>query len=100
MGPAVAVSNGTIATLLKEALTLANIRALGGSTRKADATNAASQGASIRTIMEAGDWAHISTMYGHYIRCLPRKVLVRILVQTSASIQDMNVAKIATDNPC
>ena len=46
--------------------------------------------------MEAGDWGHISMMYGHYIRCLPREVLVRILGQTSASIHGVNVAKIAT----
>ena len=99
MGPAVAVSNGTIGSWLKETLTLAKIRASGGSTRKAAATYTASQGASIRTIMEADDWAHTSTMYGHYIRWLPKEILVRIQVQTSASIQEVNVAKIATDNP-
>ena len=49
--------------------------------------------------MEAGDWAHPSTLYGHYIRCLPREVLVRILEATSASIQEANVAKVATDQP-
>ena len=100
MGPVVAVFNGTIASWLKETLNPANIRALGGSTRKAAATYTASQRASFRTIMKAGDWAHTSTMYGHYIRCLPREVLVRIWDQTSASIQGVNVAKIATDNPC
>ena len=67
MGPAAAVSNGTIASSFKEILTLANIRASKGSTRKAAATYVVSQGASIRTIMEAGNWAHISMMYGHYI---------------------------------
>ena len=80
-------------------LGLANTRASRGSTRKAAATYVASQGASIRTIMEAGDWAHTSTMYGHYIRCPPREILVRILQQTSAGIQGVNVAKISTDNP-
>ena len=63
------------------------------------ATYTDSQGASIRTIIEAGDWAHTSMMYGHYIRCLPREVLVRILEKTSASIQGVNVAKIATNSP-
>ena len=37
MGPAVAVSNATIVSWLKETLILANIRASGGSTRKAAA---------------------------------------------------------------
>ena len=85
MGPA--VSNGRVASWFKETLTLANIRASRGSTRKAAATYAASQRTSIKTIMQAGDWAHTSTIYGHYIRCLHREVLVRILEQTSASIQ-------------
>ena len=79
MGPAVAVSNDTIVSWLKETLTLANIRASGGSTRKAATTYVASQGTLIRAIMEAGDWAHSSMMYWHYIRCLPKEVLVRIL---------------------
>ena len=96
---AIAVSNGTIAIWLKETLTLANIRVSGGTTRKAPAIYKASQGASIRTIMEAGDCTHTSMMYGHYIRCLSREVLVRILEQTSVSIQGVNVAKIARDNP-
>ena len=39
-------------------------------------------------------------MYGHYIRCLPKEVLVRILEQTLGTIQGVSVAKIATDNPC
>ena len=81
MGPAVAVSHGTIASWLKEMLTLANTRASGGSTRKAATTYAASQGASVRSIMETGDWAHTSTMYGHHTRCLPKEVLVRVLKQ-------------------
>ena len=100
MGPAAVVYYGTIASWLKQTLTLANIRASGGSTRKATATYVYSQGAFIRTIMEAGYLAHTSTMYGHYIRCLPREVLFRILEQTSASIQEVNVAKIARANPC
>ena len=86
MGPAVAASNGTIASWVKETFNLANIRISGGSARRAAATYAASQGASIRTIMEPGDGAHTPMMYGHYIRCLPKEVLVRILEQTSASI--------------
>ena len=48
MGPAVAVSNGTITSWLKKILTLANIKASGGSTRKAATTYTASQGVSIR----------------------------------------------------
>ena len=37
--------------------------------------------------MEVGDRAHTSTMYVHYIRCLLRKVLVRIIEQALGSIQ-------------
>ena len=99
MGQAEAVSNGTIASWLKETLTLGNIRASGGSTRKAAATYVDSQGASIWAIMEPSDWAHTFMMYGQYIRCLPREVVVRNLQQTSDSIQGVNVAKTATDNP-
>ena len=69
---------------------LAKIRASGGSTRKTATSYAASQRALIKTIMEAGDAAHTSTMYshyithtstmyGHYIRCLSGEVLVRII---------------------
>ena len=53
MGLGVVTSNGTIASWLKETLTLANIRVSDGSIRKAAATYAASQGASNRMIMEA-----------------------------------------------
>ena len=79
MGPAFAILNTTIANWLKETLILANIRATEGSTRNAVVSYAASQGASINTIIEAGDWAHISTMYGHYIKCLHGEVLFRII---------------------
>ena len=89
----------TIASWLKETLTLANSRASGGSTRKVAATYAARQGASLKTIMESGDWSYTSKVYGHYIRCLPRELQVRILEQTSACIQGVNVEKIATNNP-
>ena len=58
---------------------------------KAAGSYAASKEASARMIMEAGDGAHTSTMYGHYIRCLPREVLVRILDQMLVSIQGVNV---------
>ena len=99
MDPSVAVSNGTITSWLKETLTQVNIRASGGSIRKAAATYAAIQGASIRTIMKAGDWVHTSMMYGHYLGCLSREVLVRIMEQTSGNIQGINVTKIAIYNP-
>ena len=91
--------NGTIASWLKETLTLANIRALGGSTRKAAVTYVASHRVYIRTIMETCDWVHTSMMYWYCIRCLPKEVLIRIWEKTSASIQGLNVAKIARDNP-
>ena len=86
MDPALAVSNSTMANWLKETLIPPSIRALGGSTRKVATSYTASQGASIKTIMEAGDWPHTFTMYGYYIRCLPRVVLARITEQTSGSI--------------
>ena len=46
--PAVTVSNGIIASWLKETFTLANIRASEGSTMKAAATYVINHGASIR----------------------------------------------------
>ena len=84
MGLTVAVSNATTASKLKETLTLANIRASGVSTRKTVTSFGTTHEASIRTIMEAGDLAHTSTMYGYYIRCLPREVQIRILEHWSA----------------
>ena len=99
MGLTVAGSNATIASGLKDTLILASIRASEWSTKKATAAYAASQGDSIRKSKETDDRAHVCTMYGHYIRCLPREVLVRILEQTLASIQGVKVAKKATDSP-
>ena len=93
MGPALVVSKDTIAHWPKKTLTLANVRAPGGSIRKAAATHAACQGVSIRTIMEADEWAYTSMMDEHYIIGLPRGVLARILEQTSASIQEVNMVK-------
>ena len=99
MGLALAVSNATVTSWLKDNLTLANIRTSGGSTIKAATFFAASHGASMRTIMEDGDQAYTSSIYGHYNRCLPREVLVRILEETSANIQGVHVARIVADNP-
>ena len=82
MGLVTAISNSKITSWLKETLTLANSRALEGSCGKATVPYAASQGAPIKTIMGAGDWAHTSTMYGHHIRCLPREVLAKVIEQT------------------
>ena len=56
------------------------------------------QGASIKTIMGAGDCAYTFTMFGPYTRCLPREVLVRILKQTSGSIRGVNVATMVADS--
>ena len=96
-GNAIAVTNGTIATWLTETLKLANIKALGGSTRKASASWAASKGVSIKTILEAGDWAHASTAYRHYIKCLPEAVAQRIAEQISGSIQANVVGQLDVD---
>ena len=104
MGPAVAISSGTIAIWLKDTLILANMRASGGSTRKAAATCEDSQGASLRTIMETCDWAHTSIMYGHYIRCLPKKVLVRIPEKHQIAFKELmrqrNLHTTHTDKEC
>ena len=62
IGPVISFSNAMIAKCLEKTLTLANIRASGGSTRKAVIFYPVSQGASIKTIMEAGDWVDTSTM--------------------------------------
>ena len=56
----------SISSWVKETLILANIRASGSSTRKAAMSYAASQGASIKTIMEVDDWAHIYYIWTLY----------------------------------
>ena len=96
-GNAIAMTNGTIATWLTETLKLANIKASGGSTRKASASWVASKGVSIKTILEAGDWAHASTAYRHYIKCLPEAVAQRIAEQISGSIQANVVGQLDVD---
>ena len=96
-GLVTAISNATFVCSIKKTLTLANIMASGVSTRKITASYAVSQGASIKTIMEQGDWAHTSTMYGHSTRCLPTEVLARIIKQISGSIQEVSMATMATD---
>ena len=84
-GNAITVTNSTIATWLTETLKLASIKASGGSTWKALASWAASKGVLIQTILEARDWAHVSTTYHHYIKCLPEAVAQRIAEQISGS---------------
>ena len=86
-GNTITVTNGTIATWLTETLKLASIKALGGLTQKALASWAVSKGVSIKTILEAGEWAHTSTAYRHYIKCLPEAVAQRIAEQISGSVQ-------------
>ena len=75
------VTNSTIATWLTETLKLASIKASGGSTWKASASWAVSKGVSIKNILEAGDWAHASTTYHYYIKCLLEAVAQRIAEQ-------------------
>ena len=82
-----AVINGTIATWLTETLKLASIKASGGSTLKALASWVASKVVLIKTILETGDWAHTSTVYLYYIKCLPEVVAQRIAKQISGSFQ-------------
>ena len=96
-GNAITVTNGTIATWLTETLKLASIKALGGSTRKALASWAASKGVLIKTILEAGDWAHASTTYCHYIKYLPEAVVQRIAKQISGSVQANVVGQLDVD---
>ena len=57
---------------------------------------AASQDALIKTIMETGDWAHTSIMYNHYLRCLPREVLVKTLTDDYHH-QRVSMGMVATD---
>ena len=96
-GNAIAVTNGTIATWLTETLKLASIKASGGLTRKASASWAASKGVSIKTILEAGNWAHTSTTYCHYIKCLPEAVAQRMAEQISGSVQANVVGQLDVD---
>ena len=99
MGLVTAIFIVTIANLLKETLTLANIRISRSSTGKATTLYVTYLGPSIKIIMKAGDWAHTSTMYGHYISFLPIDVLIRIPEQTSGGVQGVAVATMAIDNP-
>ena len=64
---------------------------------EASASWAASKGASIKTILEAGDWAHASTTYRHYIKCLPEAVAQRIAEQISGSVQANVVGQLDVD---
>ena len=51
----------------------------------------------MKTILEAGDWAHASTAYRHYIKCLPEAVAQRIAEQISGSIQANVVGQLDVD---
>ena len=81
MGLAFTVSDAAVVNWLKETLTLVSITVSGDSTRKAATSYATCKSTLIKTIIEAGDWAHTSMMNSHYNKCLPREVLVRILEQ-------------------
>ena len=96
-GNAITVTNGTIATWLTKILKLASIKASGGSTKKALASWAASKGVSIKTILEAGDWAHASTTYCHYIKWLREAVAQRIAEQISGGVQVNVVGQLDVD---
>ena len=96
-GNAIAVTNGTIVTWLMETLKLASIKASGGSTWKASASWVASKGVSIKMILKAGDWAHASTAYHHYIKCLPEALAQRIAEQISGSVQANVVGQLDVD---
>ena len=63
-----------------------------GSTRKAAIMYVASQGTSVKTIIEPCDWVHTFTIYSHYISCLPRDGLVTILRKWPASKGSMSLA--------
>ena len=69
----------------------------GGSTQKASASWVASKGVLIKTILEAGDLAHASTAYRHYIKCLPEAVTQRIVEQISGSVQANVVGRLDVD---
>ena len=89
------VPSATIASWFQETLTKANIKASGDSTRKAAITYVGSQGASIKTIMEAGDWLILCF---HDVWPL-QLYLPRQIPRETASSQGVDVARITADIP-
>ena len=75
------------------------IGALGAKTEKPLCPIPQTRQLQLRKSWKQGNWIYTSCMYGHSIRCLPRKVLVRILELTLVSILGVSVTTMATDSP-
>jgi hypothetical protein len=61
-----------------QALRDADIRATPGSTRAAAASYAVATQVPLKSILQKGDWARASTLFGFYVRSLPAETLTRI----------------------
>ena len=63
-----AVTAATIANWLKKTIGLSDQSGSGGSTRSASSSWAASNGATLETVLAAGDWARVSTFRNFYFK--------------------------------
>ena len=69
--PHKAVSKATIAGWLSKVIELSGQQGTGGSVRSAASSRAVANGASIETVLEAGDWARQSTFRRFYYKPVP-----------------------------
>ena len=59
---------GRFSKLIKECFRCAGVSAPPGSTRAISVSDAFAKGASIKDVMDAGDWSAASTFFNHYLR--------------------------------
>ena len=68
VSPYEAVSVPTITRWLKKTIALSGQSGSGGSTRAASSSEAIMNGASLKAVLEAGDWARVSTFRNFYFK--------------------------------
>ena len=71
ISPHKAVTSVTIAKWLAMVISLSGQTGTGGSVRSVSSSQAVARGANIETILEAGDWARVSTFRRFYYRAVP-----------------------------
>jgi hypothetical protein len=69
--PHKAAAKSTLRRFLAEALLKCGVSTTPGSTRSTSSSKARSAGASMSTILEAGDWAHAGVFKKHYYKAVP-----------------------------
>ena len=70
VAPHCGVTTPTISTWLQQTITRSGQNGTGGSTRAVSSTKALMSGASLAAVLEAGDWARVSTFSRFYYRPL------------------------------